>query len=132
MPEKNADAKPFDVTLTCSNGTIVLKCHPEWAPLGAARFRELVETGYFDGARFFRVVPNFVVQFGIASDPEVSATWRTSDIKDDPVKTSNKRGTAVMMVGRNSAISADKRSAPREYTTSMPSEGRRKQPTVCS
>ncbi|MCP4643559.1 MAG: peptidylprolyl isomerase [bacterium] len=79
--------------MTCSNGKIVLECHPEWAPLGAARFRELVESGYFNGARFFRVVPNFVVQFGIAGDPELSAKWRTNDIKDDPVVQSNRRGT---------------------------------------
>ena len=82
----------YQMTLATTRGDVVIEVLPGWAPLGAARFRELVEDGFFDGCRFFRVVPDFVVQFGINGDPEVHAKW-DKKISDDPVTQSNKRGT---------------------------------------
>jgi cyclophilin family peptidyl-prolyl cis-trans isomerase len=73
-------------------GDFVVEVHPDWAPLGAQRFLTLVNEGYFDGAAFFRVVPGFVVQFGLAADPSVTARWDDTEIKDDPVIRSNTRG----------------------------------------
>ncbi|MCW5963234.1 MAG: peptidylprolyl isomerase [Bryobacterales bacterium] len=86
------DPNVFLVRFETTKGDIDIECHKDWAPLGAARFRELVETGYFDGARFFRVVPGFVVQFGLAASPVITAKWDGSELKDDPVLQSNKRG----------------------------------------
>jgi peptidyl-prolyl cis-trans isomerase A (cyclophilin A) len=63
-----------------------------WAPKGADRFYNLVKYGYFDGNRFFRVVPNFMVQFGINGDPKLNNVWSEANITDDPVTQSNKRG----------------------------------------
>ena len=71
----------------------MIECYPEWAPLGVARFRDAVEAGVYNDLRFFRVVPNFVVQFGIPGDPEMAETWDKATFKDDPVKESNVRGT---------------------------------------
>jgi peptidyl-prolyl cis-trans isomerase A (cyclophilin A) len=63
------------------------------APVGVDRFHALVSDGFFDGARFFRVVPDFVVQFGIPADTAVAAAWRDRRIGDDSVRASNVRGT---------------------------------------
>jgi peptidyl-prolyl cis-trans isomerase A (cyclophilin A) len=63
------------------------------APNGADRFYNLVKSGYFKDLGFFRVVPGFMVQFGIHGDPKVAAAWRGANIQDDPVKGSNTRGT---------------------------------------
>jgi cyclophilin family peptidyl-prolyl cis-trans isomerase len=82
----------YQVTLATTRGDVVIEVFPGWAPKGAARFRELVEDGFFDGCRFFRVVPDFVVQFGINGDPAVHAKW-DQKIPDDPVTQNNKRGT---------------------------------------
>ena len=86
---------PFRVEFECSNGTFIVECHPDWSPLGAARFKAAIEAGVYDEARFFRVVPSFVVQFGISGNPEVAAEWSKKTILDEPVKQSNVKGTVT-------------------------------------
>lgn len=83
----------FVVRFATSRGDIDLMVHRDWAPRGADRIYGLVRHGYFDGARFFRAVPNFVVQFGIAADPAATAAVREMRIPDDSVLRSNVRGT---------------------------------------
>jgi cyclophilin family peptidyl-prolyl cis-trans isomerase len=75
-----------------SKGAVVIQVTRDMAPNGADRFYNLVKNGFYDETRFFRVISNFMVQFGINGDPKISAPWRTARIKDDPVKQSNKRG----------------------------------------
>jgi peptidyl-prolyl cis-trans isomerase A (cyclophilin A) len=75
-----------------SKGAFVVEVHRDWAPKGADRFYNLVKNGFFDDTRFFRVVPDFMVQFGINGDPNIQKNWANANITDDPVKQSNKRG----------------------------------------
>lgn len=82
----------YKVDLDTSKGPVVIEVHRAWAPLGADRFYELVKSGYYDGARFFRVLPGFMAQFGIAADPKTTAKWKDANLQDDPVTQSNTRG----------------------------------------
>jgi peptidyl-prolyl cis-trans isomerase A (cyclophilin A) len=82
----------FRVKFECSCGDFVVEVNREWAPNGVDRFHDLVQQGFYDECRFFRVVPGFVVQFGMNGDPAVYAKWKDSVIKDDKVTQSNKRG----------------------------------------
>lgn len=82
----------YNVELDTSKGRIVIEVHRDWAPLAADRFYNLVKNGFYDGVRFFRVVPNFMVQFGMNGDPAVTAAWSRTPMKDEPTKQSNKRG----------------------------------------
>ena len=83
------------VKFTTSAGDFTVQVHRDWAPLGADRFYNLVRRGFFTNASFFRVVPGFVVQFGLSADPAVNQAWQDAKIQDDPVTQSNKRGTLV-------------------------------------
>jgi cyclophilin family peptidyl-prolyl cis-trans isomerase len=75
-----------------SKGAFVIEVHRDWAPKGADRFYNLVKNGFFDDTRFFRVVPDFMVQFGINGDPAVQKNWANANIQDDAKKQSNKKG----------------------------------------
>jgi cyclophilin family peptidyl-prolyl cis-trans isomerase len=81
------------VRVETSKGAFVIELHPEWAPLGVARFQELVQQSYFDEVRFFRVMPGFVAQFGMHGDPATNDKWKDSVIADEPSMQSNVRGT---------------------------------------
>jgi peptidyl-prolyl cis-trans isomerase A (cyclophilin A) len=78
----------FDTTA----GIFVIEVHADWAPRGADRFYNLVKNGYYDGCRFFRVVPGFVVQFGINGDAAIQRNWTNATIPDDKVTQGNTRG----------------------------------------
>src|SRR5215510_4666988 len=83
----------FHVTFETSKGRFVVAVKKAWAPLGADRFYALVKSGFYDENRFFRVIPGFVVQFGLNPKPSVNEQWGKKRLMDEPVKTSNVRGT---------------------------------------
>lgn len=89
-PETAPDV--FKVKFECSHGDILIEVHKEWAPIGAEHFFELAKMGFYEEARFFRVVPNFMAQFGLNADPAMTQGIGGKSIKDDPVKQSNTPG----------------------------------------
>jgi peptidyl-prolyl cis-trans isomerase A (cyclophilin A) len=89
----------YKVKFDTSVGVFVVQVTREWAPHGADRFFNLVKNGFYNDARFFRAIPNFMVQFGINGDPAISAVWRNAQIPVDPVKQSNKRGYITYAMG---------------------------------
>jgi len=82
----------YKVLMATSKGDITIEVHRDWAPIGAERFYELVQAGFYDNARFFRVVPSFIIQFGLAADPAVTKKW-DKNIDDDPVTHTNRPGS---------------------------------------
>ncbi len=92
----------YKVNFDTSAGTFVVEVHRDWAPKGADRFYNLVKNGFYDNVRFFRVIPGFMVQFGMHGNPAVQSAWTFARIPDDPVKESNKRGYITFaMAGPN-------------------------------
>jgi peptidyl-prolyl cis-trans isomerase A (cyclophilin A) len=82
----------FVVRFTTSRGPFDVQFVRAWGPKGVDRVYYLVRAGYYDGVRFFRVLPGFVAQFGESGDPRVAKVWDTRTIQDDPVRQSNTRG----------------------------------------
>src|SRR5437773_10306030 len=82
----------FKVNFDTSAGVFEVEVHRDWAPIAADRFYNLVKNGFYDDARFFRVVPNFMVQFGMNANPAVTRAWSAVTMKDEPTKQGNKKG----------------------------------------
>ena len=85
----------YRVKFATTHGDFVVEVHRAWAPLGADRFYNLVVNNFFNDAAFFRYVPNFIVQFGLPANPAIGRVWQSANIKDDPVKHGNTKGTLV-------------------------------------
>lgn len=83
----------YTVEFRTTAGNFSVQVHRDWAPLAADRFYELVRSGYFTGAAFYRVVPDFVAQWGMSPDPRRSQYWQQRPLADDTVRVSNSAGT---------------------------------------
>jgi peptidyl-prolyl cis-trans isomerase A (cyclophilin A) len=89
---KDKAPEVYKVKFTTTRGEFTMVVTRAWAPIGADRFYNLVKHHFYDNASVFRVVPAFVAQFGISSYPAVTTAWQKTEIKDDPVTQSNKKG----------------------------------------
>jgi cyclophilin family peptidyl-prolyl cis-trans isomerase len=89
----------FTVKFTTTKGDFVVEVTRGWAPLGADRFYNLVKHRFYDNASFFRVLPGFVVQFGLSANPQISKVWQHANIKDDHVSQSNRPGYITFATG---------------------------------
>jgi len=98
-PDVKAVPDSFVVAFETSRGRFDVMAHKAWAPLGVARLYTLIGNHYYDGARFFRVVKDFVAQFGISGDPKANDAWHARCLADEPVKHSNTRGTVAYARG---------------------------------
>jgi peptidyl-prolyl cis-trans isomerase A (cyclophilin A) len=78
----------FDTTA----GAFVLECNSKWSEQGSKRFYELCKMGFFDDSGFFRVIHGFMVQFGLAADPKMTAQFANKNLRDEPVRKSNQKG----------------------------------------
>lgn len=58
------DGASVEAVLKTDKGEIVLQFYPEDAPVHVANFLELARSGFYDGTRFHRVIPEFVAQGG--------------------------------------------------------------------
>jgi len=89
----------YKVKFTTTQGDFVVEVTRAWSPRGADRFYNLVKNHFYDQAAFFRVLPGFVVQFGIPAQPAIGRAWARATIPDDPVAQSNLRGTVTFATG---------------------------------
>jgi len=82
----------FRVSFETTKGDFIIEAYRDWSPLGVERFFELVKNGYYNGLAIFRVVKNFVAQFGISNSYEENIKWENLPVKDESVKASNLKG----------------------------------------
>ncbi len=101
VPANFKDTAPetYNVKFDTSVGEFVVKVTRAWAPNGADRFYNLVLHGFYDEARFFRAVPNFMVQFGLHANPAITRVWQPARIPADKVTQSNRKGFITFAMG---------------------------------
>lgn len=92
MAETRQAPEHYRVRFDTTRGPFEVEVRRAWAPHGADRFHHLIQEGFFDGVRFFRVIEGFVAQFGIPPEPSQAAAWRERRIPDDAVRETNARG----------------------------------------
>jgi len=97
----------FRVAFETTRGRFVVEAYRQWSPLGVKRFYELVSMGAFDENAFYRVVPNFVAQFGTPGDPRVTAQLDSVTIPNEKRIAKNERGSVAF---------AQEESKPRSHT----------------
>lgn len=76
-------------------GDIEFTLRPKWDKLACDRFLQLVNSGFYNGAPWFRIVPNFVIQCGISSNKDLHSEWGEKTFKDSPVKKGNSAWTVA-------------------------------------
>ncbi|MBD5654335.1 MAG: HEAT repeat domain-containing protein, partial [Candidatus Eremiobacteraeota bacterium] len=88
-------AKHPRVLICTTRGPVVVRLYPEWAPSTVANFIALAQSGYFDGNRWFRIVPDFVVQTGDPTDTGDGAAGYKLPAEENPVE----QRTGVIAMG---------------------------------
>jgi peptidyl-prolyl cis-trans isomerase A (cyclophilin A) len=96
-PARTAPVGPapdsFRVAFETTRGRFVVEVRRAWAPNGADRFYDLVAEHFFDDNAFFRVLPEYIAQFGVNNDRKINDVWEAKKIPDDKVLQKNERGT---------------------------------------
>jgi len=80
------------IRLQTTAGDVDIAVYPAAAPNAAARFVELVRSGFYDDTPISRVVPGFVAQFGV-NWREPHREWKDRNFDDDPTIFALERGT---------------------------------------
>ena len=79
----------FRAKFETTQGDFVIVAKREWSPQGVDRLYTLIKNGFYKDIAVFRVVPNFVAQFGIHNDSVVNRSWRKFPLDDEPVVLKN-------------------------------------------
>lgn len=66
-----AQLKDYQVVLRTSRGDLWLELWPHVAPNHVRHFLDLCYTGFYDGSKFHRVIPTYMIQAGAAAQREV-------------------------------------------------------------
>lgn len=83
----------FTARFETTEGNFDIEARREWSPEGVDRLYQLIKHGFYTDIALFRVVPDYVVQFGIHNDSTITKAWRDRPIPDEPVIKKNEVGT---------------------------------------
>ncbi|MDY7396583.1 peptidylprolyl isomerase [Aureibaculum sp. 2210JD6-5] len=89
----------FKARFETTKGNFDIEAHREWSPKAVDRLYQLISTDFYTHIALYRVVPNFVAQFGIHDNSDLNKAWNSYKIPDEPVKKSNAEGTIAFARG---------------------------------
>jgi len=83
----------FKVRFETTKGNFDIEAHRKWSPKAVDRLYQLVKSEFYTNVAIYRVVPNFVAQFGIHNDPALNKAWNAHKVEDEIVIEKNLEGT---------------------------------------
>jgi len=83
----------FKARFETTQGNFDIEAKREWSPEGVDRLYQLIESEFYTDVPIFRVVPNFVAQFGIHNDSILNASWSKFKVNDESVLEKNYKGS---------------------------------------
>ncbi|MFY0603133.1 MAG: peptidylprolyl isomerase [Flavobacteriaceae bacterium] len=89
----------FKARFETTQGNFDIEAKRAWSPQGVDRLYQLIKRGFYTDMAIYRVVPNFVAQFGIHKDSLVNKGWNTIKIDDEPVLQKNDSMTIAFARG---------------------------------
>ena len=89
----------FKAEFVTTKGNFIVEVYRNWSPLGADRFYQLIKTGYYNNTIVFRVVKDYLVQFGVSENKPKNIFWQGKNLKDEPVVGSNTDSTICFSRG---------------------------------
>lgn len=89
----------FKAEFFTTKGNFTVEVYRNWSPLGADRFYQLIRSGYYNNTIIFRVVKDYLVQFGVSEDKQKNIFWQGKNLKDEPVVASNTDSTLCFSRG---------------------------------
>ncbi len=93
----------FKARFETTEGTFDIEAKREWSPNGVDRLYRLIKSGFYTDIAVYRVVPNFVAQFGIHDNKILNESWKGYKLKDEAVVKSNEKMTiSFARGGKNS------------------------------
>ncbi|HLE84994.1 MAG TPA: peptidylprolyl isomerase [Thermoanaerobaculia bacterium] len=94
--QKDTGGERPRVALETSKGTIVLELYPDKTPKTVENFLAYVESGFFDGTLFHRVIDGFMIQGGGYGPGLARRETRAPIVNEAASGLSNERGTVAM------------------------------------
>jgi cyclophilin family peptidyl-prolyl cis-trans isomerase len=89
----------FIAEFETTKGNFSVEVNRNWSPVATDRFYQLIKSGYYDNTILFRVIEDYLVQFGVSENKQKNIFWQGKNLKDEPVVTSNKAGTICFSRG---------------------------------
>lgn len=89
----------FKARFETTQGNFDIMAKRSWSPQAVDRLYQLIKYGYYTDMAIFRVVPNFVAQFGIHKDSLANKGWNSMKIDDEPVVQGNDAMTIAFARG---------------------------------
>ena len=75
----------FTAKFETTQGDFEIEAKRSWSPEAVDRLYQLLKNGFYQDIAIYRVVPNFVAQFGIHNDKTVNDFWNKHPLNDEPV-----------------------------------------------
>lgn len=89
----------FKARFETTEGSFDIMAKREWSPAGVDRLYQLIKNEYYIDVPIFRVVPNFVAQFGIHNDTLINNAWSKRGVEDELVLKKNAKMTVAFARG---------------------------------